>query len=173
MSGRTALVLDGASGPALAATRSLGRGGWRVLTNAGTRCARSRYAAAAFPIPAAADDADGFLAAVAETCARENPDVVAPATDASVELLWAHADILGRARILGADRASYERSIDKAMALAAAEGSGFGTPTWVAPSSIEEARDAFRRIGSPCVVKPRRSYVREKFVHLPPTGPRQ
>ena len=47
---RTALVLDGGHGPALATVRSLGRAGWRVLTTAGTRSSASRYAAH-FPSP--------------------------------------------------------------------------------------------------------------------------
>jgi carbamoyl-phosphate synthase large subunit len=151
---RTALVLDGSHGPALATVRSLGRAGWRVLTPAGTRSASSRYAARVLEIPLAEDDPAGFVERVAAVLDEEHVDVVVPATDASVELLWELDD----ARILGGDRASYELASDKARMLAAADAAGFGTPRWMAPASVEEARawDEF-----PCVVKPRRSYVRE------------
>jgi carbamoylphosphate synthase large subunit len=156
---RAALVLDGASGPSLAAVRSLGRAGWRIATTAGTRAASSRYTARAFPIPDAESDPSHFAEAVLSALASERFDVVVPATDASVELLWAHERELDGVRILGADRRSFEIATDKARALAAADAAGFGTPAWVAPATVEEAREALGRTGLPCVVKPRRSYV--------------
>lgn len=155
----TALVLDGGSGPALAVTRSLGRAGWRVLSPADTRSAWSRYSAATVPIPDAAEAPAAFVAAVDRALERESVDVVAPCTDASAELLWANAEILRGARVLGGDRRSFELCSDKARALAAAQETGFGVPEWIAPDSVEEARDALPRLGLPCVVKPRRSYV--------------
>ena len=158
---RSALVLDGASGPALAVVRSLGRAGWRVLTTAGTRSAASRHAAGVYEIAAADEDPAAFVAGVLTAVETEPFDVVVPATDASVELLWANEGVLGDARILGADRPSFEIAVDKARTLAAADRAGFGTPEWLAPSTVEEARASIERIGLPCVVKPRRSYSRD------------
>jgi biotin carboxylase len=160
MTVRTALVLDGSSGPALATTRSLGRAGWRVLVGGGVRAARSRYAAAAVEILPADARPDEFLEAVAATVARAGVDVVVPATDISVDLLRANGAALGAAQLLGADGSSYARVGDKASALAAADELGFGTPAWVRPASVEEARSELARIGLPCVVKASRSYVR-------------
>ena len=157
----TALVLDGGSGPALTVTRSLGRSGWRVVTPLGTRSAASRYAAAAAPIPDAAEAPADLVAAVDRVLGREQVDVVVPCTDASAELLWANDSILRGARVLGGDRRSFELCSDKARTLAAAEQAGFGVPKWVVPDSIDDARAALRTVGLPCVIKPRRSYVAE------------
>lgn len=156
---RSALILDGASGPALAFTRSLGRAGWRVLVPAGTRSAASRYASVAVSVPEADFDPRGFVAGVGEVCAGDDVDVVVPCTDASVELLWANEDALGDARVVGGDRESAALGTDKARSLAAADEAGFPTPEWEAPETVEEAVEAVGRIGLPCVLKPRRSYV--------------
>lgn len=155
----TALVLDGGSGPALATVRSLGRGGWRVLACAGTRSAWSRHAADAFPIPDASASPERFVSGVRAVLEQLQVDVVVPCTDASAELLWANEAILGSSRVLGADRASFDLCSDKARALAAAEEAGFGVPDWLAPQTVDEAQAALERIGLPCVVKPRRSYI--------------
>src|SRR5436190_6406123 len=82
---RTALVTDGDSGPALAVVRSLGRAGWRVLVPAGSRSARSRFAAAVVDLPDGAEHPDDFAAALGEALAAERVDVVAPFTDATLE----------------------------------------------------------------------------------------
>jgi predicted ATP-grasp superfamily ATP-dependent carboligase len=165
---RAALILDGGSGPALAFTRSLGKAGWRVVAPAGTRSAASRYAGDATQIREADADPRGFVADVAGVCSRGGIDVVVPCTDASVELLWAHQGVLGGARVVGADRASAERVLDKAAALAASDEAGFPTPRWEAPATRIEASRAITRIGFPCVLKPRRSYAAlgGRLVHL-------
>jgi biotin carboxylase len=158
---RTVLVLDGASGPALAATRSLGRAGWRVLVPAGSRSARSRFAAAEVALPEAADDVEAFSRGVVEVVHEHGVDVVAPATDASVQTLWDVADDLGDARILGADRETAQLALDKAQILAAADEHGFPAPAWRAPADLGEAEAAVAEVGAPAVLKARRSYRRE------------
>jgi predicted ATP-grasp superfamily ATP-dependent carboligase len=155
---RRALVLDGGSGPALAVTRSLGRAGWEVLAQAGTRSARSRFASAACSVPAATDDPQGFAEALDRILRRTRVDLVVPCTDASVTLLREHEHVLRGAKILGGDRASTRLCLDKAQALEAADRAGFGVPAWVVPSTLAEATAAAGEIGLPVVVKPRRSY---------------
>jgi predicted ATP-grasp superfamily ATP-dependent carboligase len=158
---RSALVLDGRSGPALAVTRSLGRAGWRVFAGAGTRSAFSRYADDAYPLPEATDDPHAFVEAVGAAIVDAEVDLVVPCTDASAELLWANESILRGARVLGGDRNSFELASDKARTLTAAEEAGFPVPSWVAPEDVSRARAACAEIGLPCVVKPRRSYTAE------------
>jgi predicted ATP-grasp superfamily ATP-dependent carboligase len=162
-----AIVVDGGSGPSLAVVRSLGRAGWRVLVPAGTRSAASRCAAGSFACPESTDDPRGFVDSVVAAVERFAADVVVPATDASVELLWSAENELGSARILGGDRRSFELATDKARALAAADAGGFPTPDWVAPQTRAQAEEALERVGLPAVVKPRRSYVLSdgKLVH--------
>jgi predicted ATP-grasp superfamily ATP-dependent carboligase len=168
VTGRTALVLDGGSGPALACTRSLGRAGWRVLAPAGTRSAASRYAAASVPVPEPDRDPDRFLPAVRAVLAAEPVDVIVPCTDASSLLLHETPDVTGAARVLGGERDQVLRLTDKAACLRLAETAGFPVPAWSEPATAEEAVEVAREVGYPCVVKPRRSYIRtaETLQHL-------
>lgn len=156
----TVLVLDGGSGPALAAVRSLGRGGWRVLVSEGTRSAASKYAAGTVDIPPADHQPDRFTEAVAAALGRQQVDVIVPCIDASVELLWAHEDLLGETRVLGGSRESARLGLDKVETLVAADRAGFPTAAWCAPATVAEAVAALDRTGLPAVVKPRRSYLR-------------
>lgn len=156
----SALVLDGASGPALAVTRSLGRAGWRVYAQAGTRSARSRFATGTVIIPDSARDPDGFGRYLRAVLGELEISLLVPATDASVELAWENADALGDGRILGGDRHNTQLCLDKASTLAAADAHGFPTPRWFAPADLDEADAALAELGLPLVVKPRRSYAR-------------
>lgn len=79
---RSALVFDGGSGPSLVTVRSLGRAGWRVVTQARTRSAASRFSARAVPLANANEDGGAFLARVDAALASESFDVVVPAIDA-------------------------------------------------------------------------------------------
>lgn len=155
---RRALVLDGASGPALAVTRSLGRAGWEILVQAGTRSARSRFASAAYAVPEPTDDPQGFTDALDRILQRVGADLVVPCTDASVTLVREHERLLRGAKILGGDRASTALCLDKARTLEAAERAGFGVPAWIVPETEAEAAAAPESLGLPLVVKPRRSY---------------
>ena len=114
---RTALILDGASGAALAVVRSLGRAGWRLRVGAGTRCARSRYAAAATVIPDCLADPTGFADAIAAILEAEPASVIVPCTDASVQILWENEHRLRGAAIMGGDRRSALLAIDKCRTL--------------------------------------------------------
>ena len=156
---RTALVLDADSGQALAVVRSLGRAGWRVVAPAGTRSSSSRHAAATVELPDPVERPADFTASLPGVVAAESVDLVVPCTDASLELAWRHA---GGAHILGGDRATVELSLDKAESLLAAERASFPTPRWFAPATRDDARAALEELGTPCVVKPRRSYAPER-----------
>jgi biotin carboxylase len=132
-----------------------------VIVVAGTRAERSRYASATVALPNPTDDVAGFTTAVIDAVHRDGVDVVAPATDASVEALWSIADELGPTRILGGDRRSAALALEKGAALAAAVRHGFSTPAWIAPRTIEDAVAALDVTGVPAVLKPHRSYLRE------------
>jgi predicted ATP-grasp superfamily ATP-dependent carboligase len=157
---RNVLILDGASGAALAVMRSLGRAGWRIRVEAGTRSARSRFAAGVVAIPDCVSAPDAFTDAVAAALASEPTSVVVPCSDASVQVLWENEHRLAGAAIMGGDRASALLAIDKCRTLAAADRLGFPTPAWHAPADEAEARSALQEIGFPCVVKARHSFTR-------------
>jgi predicted ATP-grasp superfamily ATP-dependent carboligase len=129
-----------------------------VLVERGTRAARSRYVDATVAVPDATGNGHRYLTAVSACAAAERVDVVVPSTDASLQRLWDGAAALCGARILGCDRASFRRLLDKADCLTAAQNCGFPTPRWDLPNSPSEALPLLRRVGLPAVVKPRRSY---------------
>jgi hypothetical protein len=153
----SALVVDGAAGPALAVVRSLGRAGWRVLAPAGTRSARSRYVAGAVDVPDVEEAPGRFAEVVARNLARHRIELVVPSTDASLLALHSLGDGLGEARVLGGPAVW----TDKSWALEAAARAGFPVPRWLAPAGEAEALKGLRELGAPCVVKPRRSYAPE------------
>lgn len=157
---RVALVLDGNSWPSRAVARSLGAAGWRVVTEKGTIAARSRHCAAEVELPSYREHASAFAAAVAEAIDRHGVDVVAPAEDASLELLYETPGLLQGARVLGGDERSAALATDKVKTLDAAREAGFPIPEHRVPERVDEAVAAAREIGFPCAVKPRRSYGR-------------
>ena len=152
-------MLDGNSGPALAVVRSLGRAGWRVIVEDGTKSTLSRFAAESVPLPDPIAAPDRYAAELAAHVARLRPSVVAPTTDATLELAW--SSIGGSTHILGGDEGTVRLSLDKPATLETAERLGFLPPQWLAPATAAEARAAADAVGWPCVVKPRRSYVRK------------
>jgi predicted ATP-grasp superfamily ATP-dependent carboligase len=155
---RSALILDGSSGAALAVMRSLGRAGWRLRVDAGTRSARSRFAAGTVAIPDCVTDPAGFADAIAMALEAEPTSVVVPCSDASVQVLWENEQRLAGAAIMGGDRRSALLAIDKCRTLEQADRCGFPTPAWRAPATMAEARIALSELGLPCVVKPRHSF---------------
>src|SRR5205085_9441071 len=100
---RTALVLDGNSGPALEVVRSLGRAGWRVIAAGGSRSGVSRYTSRAVALPECFEPL--VLAdALADVLADERVDIVVPCPDASAVILWKKPERFGRVPGLGGDR---------------------------------------------------------------------
>lgn len=167
VSERTVLVVDGARGSALAAVRSLGRAGWRVIAPAGTPAAASRYVAATASVPDAVRRPEAFVEAVGGLVAGGGIDLIAPSTDAALYLIHERCGF-GPAGppVLGGTQQSFRATADKATVLTHAERAGFPTPAWGAPSSARDARRLAAEIGFPCVVKARHSYVlRGRFFH--------
>jgi carbamoyl-phosphate synthase large subunit len=154
------LVLDGDGWPSRTVVRSLGSAGWFVVAGAGTIASRSRHCAARVELPDFRRSVSAFREAVAEAVARFRPDVVSPAEDASLELLYDEPGLLAGARVLGGDERSAALAIDKPGTLAAAREAGFPVPEYRAPETVDDAVAAARELGFPCAVKPRRSYAR-------------
>lgn len=152
-------MLDADGWPATAVAKSLANDGWDVLAPAGSRVARSGFCAWTVPLPHAADAPDAFAAAVPAAVDACDVELVAPAEDASVELLY-DLDLPPRVAVLGGDRTSAAVALDKAETLKRARAAGFPTPYSVVPVDTADAVDAADDLGYPCVVKPRRSYAR-------------
>src|SRR4051794_15629916 len=159
MSGRgTAVVVEVAWVNGLAAIRSLGRQGLRVLAVDNRSYAlglRSRYAEARLA-PDPLDDEDGFidgLRAIAEETEGVLP--VFPTHDEHLNAIARHAKVLGdRYRFPFPDWDVLEKIQSKRHQLETAEAIGVPVPRTLYPSSPEEARAAGEEVGSPLVVKP-------------------
>lgn len=81
------LVTDASRGSAIAVIRSLGRRGWKVIAaDAQPHSAgfASRYATETWVYPDPAEDACGFVAALADFVARRPVDLIIPVTDKAI-----------------------------------------------------------------------------------------
>lgn len=154
----SALVLDGGSGQSLAIARRLGATGWRIVTEAGSRTARSRHTTASVTVPST-DDGPEYVRSLAGICTEYGIDLVVPANDHTLDLCWAASGQLGGVRIFGGDRRAAETFLDKGDGIAAAERYGFPVPRTLIPEALDLVGAAAAEIGFPCVVKPRRSFV--------------
>ena len=155
----SALVLDGGSGQSLAVARKLGATGWRIVTEAGTRTARSRFTTSAVAVPSTQDGPAEYMSSLEAISAGHAIDLVVPTNDLTLELCWSASKRLGGARIFGGDRRAVETFLDKAAGIAAAERCGFPVPRTLIPATLEQVGAAAEEIGFPCVIKPRRSFV--------------
>jgi predicted ATP-grasp superfamily ATP-dependent carboligase len=103
---------------------------------------------------------------VEELAAAGGVDLLVPASDAALTLLYERCEFAQPPAVLGGSRRSFELVADKARFLSAAEAAGFPIPRWRRPSDVAEAAEAAAELGYPCVVKPRRSYFgRDRFFH--------
>src|SRR4051794_1306390 len=141
------LILDGNSGPAVATARSLGRAGFTVLAGAGTRAGASRHTAGCIGLPLPDDDPDAFLHAVNAALPRYRIDLLAPSSDAAVELAWSGDGLA--LPILGGDYRSFMLASDKLRTLAAADEAGFPAPAWAAPATLAGGGGGPRRPRAP------------------------
>jgi len=91
----TVLVLDAENKNALAAVRSLGARGFRVISGSHRRLTRgglSRYSAGSVVYPPPDEDPDGFVARIVDLAQKHDIDVVLPIGDASTRSLSRHKD---------------------------------------------------------------------------------
>jgi D-aspartate ligase len=174
MSGKgTAVVVEVAWVNGLAAIRSLGRQGLRVLAVDNQPYAlglRSRYAEAR-SAPDPLDDEAGFINAL-RAIAEETDDVlpIFPTHDEHLNAIARHADVLGeRYRFPFPSWDVLGKIQSKRHQLETAESVGVPIPRTLYPTSAEEARAAGDEVGFPLVVKPsanvgfRRSHKRQLF----------
>jgi predicted ATP-grasp superfamily ATP-dependent carboligase len=175
MSGRgTAVVAEVAWVNGLAAIRSLGRRGLRVLALDHRPYAlgfRSRYAEPRLA-PDPLEDEDGFVAALRSLAEETDDDAlpVFPTHDEHVNAIARHADVLAdRYRFPFPSWDVLERIQSKRHQLETAESVGLPVPRTFHPTSRDEALAAGEELGFPVLVKPsanvgfRRSHRRQLF----------
>jgi D-aspartate ligase len=150
-----AVVVDVGWVNGLAAIRSLGRAGVRVLALDHRQSAlgfRSRYAEPVLcPDP---QDEDAFVSFLAEL-ELDAPAPVFPTHDEPLNAIARGADRLGDRFLFPFPRWKVlSRIQSKRSQLEAAEQAGIAVPHWIAPGSAPEARAAADELGYPVLVKP-------------------
>jgi D-aspartate ligase len=169
----TAVVAEVAWVNGLAAIRSLGRQGLRVLALDHRPYAlgfRSRYAEPRLA-PDPLDDEEGFIAALHEIADEtDGPLPVFPTHDEHVNAIARHADALSeRYRFPFPSWEVLERIQSKRHQLETADAAGLPVPRTFHPTSRDEALAAGEELGFPVIVKPsanvgfRRSHRRQLF----------
>lgn len=161
MGAATILVTDGAHRAALAAVRSLGRAGYRVIVTDPTPrslAGGSRWCDTEVVTPDPLADPAGFADRIAEVVARESAAVVLPITEPSVLALLPARDRLAPARIPLSSLDAFNRASDKALLMRLAPELGIAVPAQREIASADElaALDP-ESLSYPLVVKPARS----------------
>jgi predicted ATP-grasp superfamily ATP-dependent carboligase len=138
----TVLVLEGENKNALAAVRSLGRAGLRVITGSTRRVTRSGVSTYASQnvLYAPPQDERAFVASVLEIVRRCGVDVLLPIGDASCRILSKHRpEIEGRVAIPIADWEAMRIASDKQASVSFAGQLGVPVPrTYDAKSDVEQ-----------------------------------
>jgi len=155
----TVLVTDGHLRSALAAVRSLGRAGYRVVIaspRAPSLAGSSRWAALEVPVPASLREPHAFVQAVASVAHREGAELVLPMSEESLIALASAPDTAGLCIPYPALE-TLSRVNDKQVVLASAAALGMSVPR----QTVARDRAAVTATADfppfPVVVKPSRS----------------
>lgn len=157
----TVLVTDGEQRAALAAVRSLGRAGHRVLVaSADPRplAGASRWATRSLPVPEPLGDPEGFSRAIAGIVLSLGVEVVLPMTEAAHLALLPGRGALHPAVVAAPSFETFVRTADKQLVISTAASLGIAAPRQVtmttrpAPGPIDIGGLTY-----PLVVKPSRS----------------
>jgi predicted ATP-grasp superfamily ATP-dependent carboligase len=159
------LVLDANQRSALAVTRSLGEQGKFLITADETPTSlsgRSRYSQKYHAYPSPSKHADGFVAAIAELCRKENISIVFPMTELTTTLLLRHSDQLPGITLPFADISSVDALSDKFALMQLAESLDVPIPkTWYvnSPNKLPVNLD---KMQYPLVLKPGKSWIEDE-----------
>ena len=155
----TVLVTDGHLRSALAAVRSLGRAGYRVVIaspRAPSLAGSSRWAALEVPVPTSLREPHAFVHAVASVAHREGAALVLPMSEESLIALASAPDTAGLCIPYPALE-TLSRVNDKQVVLASAAALGMSVPR----QTVARDRDGFTTTGkggkSPVTVTAARS----------------
>jgi predicted ATP-grasp superfamily ATP-dependent carboligase len=168
------LLTDGEERSVLAAARGLAAAGYVVgvaAGDAGALALRSRAVAARHVVPGAADDPDGFVAALARVAEADAYDAAIACTDLTLELVSERRDAFPDGLRLGLPpHDSVLRTLDKVALCAAAARAGLPGPAAVRCADPGAAAAAARELGYPVIVKSPSSFVRDARTARQHTG---
>ena len=160
-SSTTILITDGEHRAALAATRSLGRAGYRVIVASSRRrslAGASRWTAASWHTPDPLEDPAGFVSMLEQRAAHSEFQVLLPITDQSIVPILSARPRFPAVVIPFPELETWRRISDKAALTQAAVQLEIRVPEQailIGPDQVSLAE----RIGFPVVAKPARSLV--------------
>jgi hypothetical protein len=137
--------------------RVLGRLGWEVLTERGTRASRSRWSTGTVELPSPYADPIGFGAGLRKVCDQRGLALVVPSSDLTLECAW---DAFIDAHVLSGGRRATAVFLDKYLGVQTARAHGFGVPPTIARGDPDALVAVATELGFPCVIKPRRTFQR-------------
>jgi predicted ATP-grasp superfamily ATP-dependent carboligase len=164
------LLLDAGLKQTLAAARSLGGAGLRLILAERRDPAEpprppafsSRWSMAEALLPDFDDNPDEFAAGVLGLVTSKRPSVVVPASDQSIACLrpW-RSQIERHTKLAMASEAALNIAVDKQATLAVANELGIAGPRTAIVEGREDIRAVMAEIGYPAVVKPRWPWLRD------------
>ena len=155
------LITDGEHRAALAATRSLGRAGYRVIVASSrphSLAGASRWASARWQTPDPLEDPSGFVSMLEQRASNSDFQVLLPITDQSIAPLLAARSRLSGVAIPFPEFEVWRRISDKAALTEAATPLGIRVPEQTILTSKDQIREV-GGVGFPVVAKPARSLV--------------
>ena len=166
------LILDGNARSALAATRSLGKRGLRVVVADKTKwtlAGASRYCSDAFVYPSPGEEPDAFVAALESECLRRGIKVIVPMTDLSASVVLTHRDSLDKFTVPFVDFATFDALTNKWKLLELAQRLHISTPATQFVADLSSLPGICASLKFPAVLKPCYSTIRagERWISAP------
>ena len=170
---RIVLVLDGHTTQALAAVRSLGRAGYRVLVASHHRAPLGGWSKYCEAVHRLEGETPTAFAAMRAWAISRGVWLAMPMTERSCVLCNIDRDAWQDAGVIVgcAPTEILLRAFDKAKTARYAEIAGVRIPETRAPSSFTECMDAAVAIGFPCIIKPRFSSAWNGWTFLTDSAP--
>lgn len=156
------LVLDAAQRSALAATRSLGQRGYRVITadsGTGTLAGASRHSSRALVYPDPYTEPMAFIEWMAQCLAHEAIDIVLPMTEVTTDLMLRHRARWPKVLLPFADITSVDALANKMALHQRAEQLGVPIPPTQYFDNAAALRPQAHTLAYPLVLKPWRSRI--------------
>jgi predicted ATP-grasp superfamily ATP-dependent carboligase len=158
------LILDGATRQALTVTRALGGADLRVGVAAERRsvapAAASRWCSSLIELPPVGGDRAIYVDAVLSALQVTAAEVLLPCYDGSIEAVRSRrTEVEQHARVALAKESALEMASDKDKTLNLARELGIRTPRSAHIGSVDELPGALADVGTPAVLKPRRSWI--------------
>lgn len=160
-----ALILDGNARSALAATRSLGHRGVRVVVadeTYKTMASGSKYSSASFRYPSPADHPADFAAAVIEECRQRNLGVIFPMSEITTTIMLQHRDQFSQFRVPFVQSHAFEMLNDKSKLLRLANRLNIPVPKTALVDGVASLPSISAGLRFPAVLKPHRSRIWSK-----------